>query len=390
MAIFLTEELPKVFACTPGRTLAYFLCDSSFDTRKTASSVFRGLIWQLVQQNEEHSSHLLRRYHERGQILFESFDALWSILMEIIAQETGHIFCIIDALDECEKKSKGTLLRQLLNLKFNNTASKLKLLITSRPYPEIKEHLEEFALSANLAAFPESQQDVNRFVDEKVASLQNRKKYTNGIVACVKQILQIKSEGTFLWVGLACDELDKILSKDAIRTLEKLAQGLHALYQSLLASATKENNENVIKRILSFVVVSQRPPTVLELSQACQLHVDEDLEIRIQFTRDDISSCRLMVIIQDNCVLLLHQSVQDLLVGSNSQRFLQKEQAHADAAYRCIDQIIGDSEEMHMISWFPDEWNFSRYAMTFWSDQARMARLSRHSRPKIVIPSFSK
>ncbi|KAF4345572.1 pfs domain protein [Fusarium beomiforme] len=49
MAIFLTEELSIAFSVTGRKTLAYFFCDSGFDKRKTATSVVRGLLLQLVQ-----------------------------------------------------------------------------------------------------------------------------------------------------------------------------------------------------------------------------------------------------------------------------------------------------------------------------------------------------
>ena len=61
----------------------------------------------------------------------------------------------------------------------------------------------------------------------------------------------------------------------------------------------------------------------------------EDLETRIQFTREQIASCRLMVIVRDEKVLLLHKSVKDFLVGTGPDYFINELEAHANIAYQC-------------------------------------------------------
>lgn len=101
------------FSATDGKTLAYFFCDSSFDDQKTAVSVVRGLLLQLIQQRPQLLDYLLPKYKERGKELFNSFDALWTIFMAMAAQQnTGRKYCIIDALDECDRDSQETLLQQ--------------------------------------------------------------------------------------------------------------------------------------------------------------------------------------------------------------------------------------------------------------------------------------
>jgi hypothetical protein len=72
-----------------------------------------------------------------------------------------------------------------------------------------------------------------------------------------------------------------------------------------------------------------QPLSVSELAEACQLHQEEDEDTRIQFTRENIGSCRLMVIIQGEKVLLLHQSMKGFLVGSSTVDFIQEAEAHA-------------------------------------------------------------
>jgi hypothetical protein len=157
MSIFLAEELPRIFSATTGRTLAYFFCDTSSEERSIATAVLRGLLIQLLQQHPQLLNYLLPKYNERKAKLFTSFDALWTIFMNFATDKaTGRKYCIIDALDECEPDSQVTLLTQLQQTfghhSSDDPVSNIRILITSRPYPEIDECLRQF-VSKDLASF---------------------------------------------------------------------------------------------------------------------------------------------------------------------------------------------------------------------------------------------
>lgn len=371
MAIFLTEQLSTVFSAVEGKTLAYFFCDSSFDKRKTATSVIRGLLYQLVEQHRQLLEYVLPKYKERGADLFKSFDALWTIFMAVAADETtGQKYCIIDALDECDRESQNILLQQFHETFPNQDASpKIHILITSRPYSEICEYLDEFA-NKDLTSFPQANGDINLCIEERVADLVKKKRYTDKVKHQVTNILRDKAEGTFLWVGLACEELKEIPSKDAVKTLQNMPKGLHSLYKTLLETAQKESDADIIRQILSLVALCMQPLSVLELSEACQLfEEEEDIETRVQYTRDQIASCRLMIIIQDEKVLLLHQSVKDFLVGTSPDYFIDELEVHANIVYRCVHLLMEDfhGREQSRIRFFS-------YALKRWPDHARMAQ----------------
>lgn len=184
----------------------------------------------------------------------------------------------------------------------------------------------------------------------------------------VSRILNEKAEGTFLWIGLACAELWDTPSKDAMRKLKSMPKGLNSLYKKLLDTAMQnemETGEKAIQVILSFIIVCMRPPDLLELSEACGLSEDEDdIPTRMTFMREHVESCRPMVIIQDDKVVLLHQSVKDFLLSSLS---IRQEETHARVAYRCIDLAMAQNGNT-------DQNVFLDYADQYWADHARMAR----------------
>jgi DNA polymerase III delta prime subunit len=367
MAIFLTEELTKAFSRTDGKTLACFYCDSSDQKRKTATAVIRGLLFQLVRQHPQLLGYILPEYNDRGAELFNSFDALWPIfLAAAVDQKTGQKYCIIDALDECDRESQDTLLRQFEETFSSPTNSNIRILVTSRPYAEIERYLKRFA-SKDLASYPQRWPDIERYIEEKVIHLSQGLSYTNNVRKQVSNLLREKAGGTFLWVSLACEKLDGIPSRDAVRVLKNIPEGLDSLYKEFLDTDLERDGVrgNVI-RILKFVAVSLRPLSVLEVSEACQLHLNEDdMGTREQFTREEIASCRLMVISQDDKVLLLHQSMRDYLEKAG---YLDELDAHAELAYRCVDLLI---EEFYYSDLsFP---HFSFYAAQNWPNHARMA-----------------
>ncbi|KAK8068941.1 hypothetical protein PG994_005557 [Apiospora phragmitis] len=225
MALYLTNKLTEVFAQTNGKTLVYFFCDLNFKKRKTATSV------KYI-------------HDERGPKLFTSFDAVWSMFIKAAGDErTGFKFCIIDALDECDAKSRVTLLQQLEEaFSSSETVKNFRVLVTSRPYPEVGNALNQFAAKAELARFPQAKQDIDYYLDEKVAQLAKRNNYI--ATQQVKNILRDKAQGTFLWIRLACGELAKVASKDAVKCLQCLPEGLEALYGTILEGMETGNTHS--------------------------------------------------------------------------------------------------------------------------------------------------
>ncbi|KAK1987963.1 hypothetical protein LZ30DRAFT_700989 [Colletotrichum cereale] len=244
------------------------------------------------------------------------------------------------------------------------------MLVTSRPYPEIRQHMGEFT-NRDLGSYSKAKQDIERCIEERAANLARTKHYTAKVQTQVSDILREKADGTLLWVGLACKELEDVPSKDAVRLLESIPRGLTHLYKRLFDTAFEESTGvDGLRRILNCVAVCVRPLSVLELSEACELHLDEDDEqTRIQFTRDQIESCRLMVVIQEEKVLLLHQSVKDFLVGAEAGHFMDDLQTHANLAHRCVDLLIRSFHDTKSSTT-----DFLSYAIKEWPNHGHLAQ----------------
>ncbi|KAL5333125.1 hypothetical protein BJX70DRAFT_381939 [Aspergillus crustosus] len=199
-------------------------------------------------------------------------------------------------------------------------------------------------------------------------------------------MLREKADGTSLWVGIACHKLLHVASKDAVKTLERLPKDLDSLYNRLLASVKDHNLDeyNVVTRILSYVAVALRPLRILELAEICQLYKNYDEEVRHSFTLDSVNMCRLLVIVQDNTVSLLHKSLKDFLLRGNG-RIVDEKVAHAFFAYRCLDHVMDAFSSFNIYRYSKDGDSFVFYSAQYWPNHAFLSRLEfqvldRHSR----------
>ncbi|KAM5345688.1 hypothetical protein ACJ41O_011549 [Fusarium nematophilum] len=360
MAVYLTETFSSIFTADTGKILAYFFCNSNDQKRNTAEGILRGLLWQIFQSHPELLSDDVRqRYKNRGKVIFENFVTLWDLLEGVATNTKHHVFCIIDALDECDEDSRNDLLLKQIDQTFKHPspAIKLSFLILSRPDPKIHYFLGEFR-HRDLESFPQSGKDVERYIDQQLKQLSKRKSYSSATTASVRQILQAKAEGTFLWVGLACEELHRLQSKDAVNFLQGLPKGLSALYSTIYNGLLSQNEDYVLtmKRIVGTVVTSLRPLSLLELSDACLLDLEQDEETRMQHMRDYVVNYRIIIVakiketyktherlispgpheesvetIERERVVLLHQSVKDFLFTKQSYPEME---LHASIANR--------------------------------------------------------
>ncbi|KAL4877066.1 ankyrin repeat-containing domain protein [Aspergillus karnatakaensis] len=369
MAMTLVEELQKKDPFIKGDSiLSFFFCDSGSESHRNVISMMRVLLYQIVKQCPPGFEAILSKYDVQGERLFTSFDSLWTLLMEICRVPSNvEIYCIIDALDECENESQETLLRQI-NLLFKREAetslamSSLHFLIISRP-------------CIDLGSCKEMAADLRTMTQDKVQDLARRKNYSNSVTRRVSQILEAKANGTFLWVGIACKELEQVPSSCAVETLRTLPSGLSELYQALFRAAfslSSPDNHPRLELLLAVVTFALRPLTIAEISDACRLYLHEDLDSRLQFTREIIDLCRLLVVVDNGYVRLLHASVQDFLMIE--MHGMKAANANHAIATRCIEVIFGTCRPGTDRSALQPTYGLLGYSVLHWPQHASLAR----------------
>ncbi|KAH7240019.1 uncharacterized protein BKA55DRAFT_542617 [Fusarium redolens] len=340
MSIYLSKHFEDVSKEGSGIMTIFFFCDNNAETRNTAVNILRSLIYQLISHQPSLINTIIPRWKQQSQRLFEetSFNTLWKLFEDMIAKsDVNTIYCIIDALDECEANSLSLLLRKFERLSQGHLGSspKMKLVCLSRRYPEnIPEALLLFA-KMEFDTMTAREEDIGRFISSQVQELAQKKKLNREMRSRLEETFQRKSEGTFLWVSFMAQDLQKQRLLDFEAALEMLPAGLDAVYERILQNIDFEKRE-MIQRILYWILVAKHPFTIPELCEAVDIKPTGFLT-REEVCIELIKSCGHLLQITDERIRyyvrqarclkqtarFLHQSAKDYLMKFDRRFGLQ-------------------------------------------------------------------
>lgn len=288
--------------------LSYFFCQATNSGLNSYTAVLRGLIYMLVTQQPSLLSHLNGKQeyiaaHWNSRVVME--EIFRNILADPSLQET---YFIVDALDECRDELSFFL--EMLS----STCSRARWIVSSRNRCEIQEHLGDqplrTAISLELNAESVSQA-VNHFIDHRTRQLVQMKRLQDNVAQQVHQHLSENSEGTFLWVSLACQRLEKCRAWEIRNELMQFPMGLTNLYQKMLAQISSDSSSVLYVRLLATVATVFRPLTFPELMAMEGLDLDEEI------LPDVIAECGSFITTKENTVFFIHQSAKEFLVNES-------------------------------------------------------------------------
>ena len=332
-SIFLAEHFERATKDSTDAVSLEFFCDNNKDNkRNTADSVIQGLVFQLLDKKPELINHILPTFAIQKTSLFtnSSFESLWRIFEEMTCDPMLRtIYCVLDGLDECDKASLEVLLRQFKALFSKNSGDtsscRLNLIAVSRDLPNIIPKL--------LSGFPrirldgdadiEVNQDITRFIDAKLDFIFSVEEYPQATRVRVKNIFLERSQGTFLWIGIAAKTLEGYNAIEFEKALQRLPPGLDDLYARILLGI-EVGHRQIAARILRWVVMAVRPLTLSELGAIIEPTIEPPTDFtREDMTRNQVSYCGYFLTIEECEVNLIHQSAKDYLLrgdfGSNSE-----------------------------------------------------------------------
>src|ERR1700738_4462912 len=104
LASLIIEELQKLQSLHP-ITLGFFYCKHKDTQRCTFSAVARGILAQLLSQNEDLLPYLFEKAAMSGEMVLES-PVLTKELLETALKSSENVYIVLDGLDECEALEK--------------------------------------------------------------------------------------------------------------------------------------------------------------------------------------------------------------------------------------------------------------------------------------------
>ena len=389
MTMALISEMQKKLERLSGsNVLVYFFCQNTISDLNTTVSVFRGLIYLLVDQEKTLIRHLRKRYDTAGRQLFEgpnTIYALLDVLLNILKDPSlSHVCLMIDALDECDNKIHE-LLEWIIG-RSPELSPKIKWLITSRNEPAFTEQLghgQQLHTSLELNSSHVTRA-VAVFIDYKIKELAGLKFYNSKLQAFIRESLLEKAEGTFLWVALVCKELRRARRGKERSFLQATPAGLVPLYERMLNQVLHQEDEGDIeacRRILCSVTIAFRPLRLKEVAVFAQIS-ESELEVLVDF-------CGSFITIREETVYLIHQSAKDYLSdGKRNSLFISGEgNEHANTVGLCLKIMSGilkkdicnlkmpgthlsEIKEIRIAAYVPFH---AQYACLYWIDHLQQA-----------------
>ncbi|KAJ5165461.1 uncharacterized protein N7500_007291 [Penicillium coprophilum] len=308
------EELTRSIEDTAN--ISFFFCQATDVRINNAAAVLRGLIYSLVEKQPKLLSYVRSRYDQAGKSLFEdinAFNALSRIFRDILKDLTSRrTYLVIDALDECIKN-----LHFLLDLvvEVSSTYTQLKWIVSSRNWPDIEERLGTttqttlISLELNEVYVSEA---VKNFIQQKVQHLANVKNYEEETRDTIYRHLSLNSQGTFLWVALACQDLERTSRRHTLKKLKAFPPGLNALYSRMIDQVCILEDAELCKRILAIMSIVYRPITIYELPFL--IEIPNDLLDDHKAISEIITICGSFLTLRENTIIFVHQSAKEFLL----------------------------------------------------------------------------
>jgi ankyrin repeat domain-containing protein 50 len=343
IASFLVDELKERAKYSGSTLFAFFLCDNKDERRRTATAVLRALLIQLLRQQPSFFKYVQPEYDKYGKDKFnsmfcENFDALWRVFEAVLRDTVKQsIFILIDALDECEEGSKDDLARAFNRFfhqesprnknKSDTPVQSVRFIVTHRLELGIKKVFKNGSMPLDVDGGLINR-DLSKFIRERTENLRDDFDLDSETTDQIRDALEKKSEGTFLWVSLVLESMDKRdIQANITKLLDQLPSSLTETYERILQKI-KSENEEIASLILRTVFIARRPLTVKELATISLLKLGK-YEKSTAPTDQDLNEWKtgylccgsfLKLDEIDQTVHLVHQSAKDFLKTNNSLR----------------------------------------------------------------------
>ncbi|KAF2184492.1 hypothetical protein K469DRAFT_186225 [Zopfia rhizophila CBS 207.26] len=346
-------------------TLCYFFFkdnDEQNNTAKALCALLHQLFWAHEGLLQKHIASAVKKC---GQALKNNFEELWQIFISAATNPSaGGVICILDALDECQESDRNVLIAHLerfysRSVDKSKRGSKLKFLVTSRPYNEIERGFSRLIQSIptiRLAREEESEKishEIGIVIEAKVKDIAEKRGLREDVRSSLQRRLCEIPNRTYLWLHLTLDQVEKAIGKTQkklFNIIDTLPRTVEEAYEKILARCVQEE----ARRVLHIIVASQRPLTLSEIDVALEIELDstcyEDLDSEGAGDRKGYirESCGLFIIVVDSRVYLIHQTAREFLVRKKNEmsapqgwrHSVDLQEAHRVLSMKCIIYLL--------------------------------------------------
>ncbi|KAH9235171.1 hypothetical protein K456DRAFT_1737791 [Colletotrichum gloeosporioides 23] len=326
--------------------IAYVYCNFKYQERQNYYDMLSSITKQLAQGRSPIPGSLKELYNanqrkKTARTLQETIDVLQSV-----ASSYKCVFIIIDALDECEPKSRQALLSEVFRLQKHHSTN---LLATTRKIPEIV----EFAhfMNATTLQILAREIDVSRYISSRIPDMQSFVQRRPEVQDEIQKGILCKINGMFLLAKLLIDSLSCKTTLKAIRKALDAASAEDDTYAYFYEEALERvrlqptAHVQLANQVLSWIVFAKRPLEIHELQHALAMEEEasEIEEDNIPSAEIIISACAGLVTLdeQSGIVRLVHQTTQEFFNKRDEDLFpdADAEITNTCVRYLCLDQV---------------------------------------------------
>lgn len=292
----------------PTSRTCYFYCKHGDRARTTLLSVLRGLLSQLLRADDPLLCWVDEKYQSSGQHILETRDLSREVLRTLLLNG-GKTFLVLDGLDECEVEERKLILQCLTNLIKrcdNQTTGKLRVLVISQDYPDIRKGLSdasEIALKSS-----DNENDLRDYARVKCEELRERFCLAEDEFDYILTTTCERADGMFLFVKLVMTNLLGQSTREQLGEAISPAnfpRGLEEAYARIVERVQRSPHATTAKCILGWITGSKRPLNWREVQ--CALSIDLSDETV------DYDTKRSRVHIRDMCGALINNLSDDRL-----------------------------------------------------------------------------
>jgi Ankyrin repeats (3 copies)/NACHT domain len=321
---------------TDTHTTCYFFFKDN-DEQDSLATALCALLHQLFSAQKRLLQYALTSWHKNSQRLQSEVYELWRILITAATSEDAYCVTIVmDALDECRKKDRQTLIGLLSKFYVESSrpasrSSYLKFLVTSRPYNEIEDYFREIGPRLpTIRLHGERKNDrihkeIDLVIQREVATLADENSLSPSTTEKLKQKLLDMENRTYLWLHLAIQDIKNTFKRslqpdsESIESL-LLPTSVEDAYEKIL-TRVPETQKEVVTHIFHIIVGARRPLTTSEMAislgilrrrgaqSVAEFKIAED---RLRGTIRDL--CGLFFFINHSKIYLIHQTAKEFLV----------------------------------------------------------------------------
>jgi ankyrin repeat protein/nucleoside phosphorylase len=316
--------------------ISFFFNARGTDLERSTIGMYRSLLLQLLQSFPKLQEVLLSCLETLGMNIGTNvehiqftIDSLKFMFREAIHSFDQHsLVCFIDALDECSEEEVRNMISffqevdaygENIDESFNN----FQVCFSSRHYPHIS---IDQGLSLILEGQEGHNQDIANYVIDKL-KIGNSKAAQD-----IRDILQEKASGVFMWVVLVVDILNKEYDRGRImglrNRLRDIPSDLHELFRDILRRDSNDGDKDVLLLCIQWVLFARQPLTPEQFYFA--MHSGIAPESLCQWDAEEITQDVIRRFILDSSkglaettrskhptVQFIHESVVDFLLKKN-------------------------------------------------------------------------